>query len=52
MSNFRYSGDSIPPGGVEGEILVKISNADYYLQYKTMAEIFEDYDVVIDEGEY
>jgi len=52
MSSFRYNGDSIPPGGAEGEVLVKISSTDYYLQYKTVAEIFEDYDVVIDEGEY
>lgn len=52
MSNFRYSGDSIPPGGAEGELLVKVSAADYYLQYKTMTEIFAEYDFEIDEGEY
>lgn len=52
MSSFRYSGDSIPPGGVEGELLVKVSAADYYLQYKTLTEIFAEYDFEIDEGEY
>lgn len=52
MSSFNYNGENLPRGGVEGEMLVKVSNADYYVQYKTLPEIFEEYDIVIDEGEY
>lgn len=52
MSTFNYNGENLPRGGVEGEMLVKVSNADYYVQYKTLPEIFEEYDIVIDEGEY
>jgi hypothetical protein len=52
MSTFNYNGESLPRGGVEGEMLIKVSNADYYVQYKTLPQIFEEYDVVIDEGEY
>lgn len=52
MSSFNYNGENLPRGGIEGEMLVKVSNADYYVQYKTLPEIFEEYDIVIDEGEY
>lgn len=52
MSGFQYSEDKLPRGGLAGEMLVKVSNADYYVQYKTLPQIFEDHDVVIDEGEY
>lgn len=52
MSGFRYSEDRLPAGGVTGEILVKISGADYYVQYKTIPEIFDEYNIEIDEGEY
>lgn len=52
MSSFNYNGENLPRGGVEGEMLVKTSNADFYVQYKTLPQIFEEYDVVIDEGEY
>lgn len=52
MSGFNYNGENLPRGGVEGEMLVKVSNADYYVQYKTLPEIFEEYDIAIDEGEY
>lgn len=52
MSNFRYNGDKLPQGGIEGEILIKINNADYFLQYKSLTEVFAEYEVVIDEGEY
>lgn len=52
MANFTYNGEYLPPGGKIGELLVKISNADYYVQYKTLTEIIAEYDVEIDEGEY
>ena len=52
MSGFRYNGNSLPPGGIDGEVLIKVSAADYYLQYKSLTEVFEEYDIVIDEGEY
>jgi hypothetical protein len=52
MSTFNYNGENLPRGGVEGEMLVKVSNADYYVQYKTLPEIFDEYEIVIDEGEY
>lgn len=52
MSTFNYNGENLPRGGIEGEMLVKVSNADYYVQYKTLPEIFDEYDIVIDEGEY
>lgn len=52
MSSFNYNGENLPRGGVEGEMLVKVSNADYYVQYKTLPEIFDEYEIVIDEGEY
>lgn len=52
MSNFNYAGENIPRGGVEGELLVKVSGADYYIQYKTLSEIVAEYDLEIDEGEY
>ena len=52
MSGFNYNGENLPNGGVEGEMLIKVSNADYYVQYKTLPEIFDEYDIVIDEGEY
>lgn len=52
MSSFNYNGENLPRGGIEGEMLVKVSNADYYVQYKTLPEIFDEYDIVIDEGEY
>lgn len=52
MSTFNYNGENLPRGGAEGEMLVKVSNADYYVQYKTLPEIFEEYEIVIDEGEY
>lgn len=52
MSTFNYNGEYLPRGGIEGEMLVKVSNADYYVQYKTLPEIFDEYDIVIDEGEY
>jgi hypothetical protein len=52
MSGFNYNGENLPRSGVIGELLVKVSNADYYVQYKSLSEIIEEYDVVIDEGEY
>lgn len=52
MSGFRYNEDKIPPGGRIGELLVKVSGADYYVQYKTLSEIVDEYDLEIDEGEY
>lgn len=52
MSSFKYSGTDFPRGGVEGEILVKVSGADYYVQYKSLTEVFAEYDFEIDEGEY
>lgn len=52
MSGFNYNGENLPKGGIPGEMLVKVSNADYYVQYKNLSEIFEEYDIVIDEGEY
>jgi hypothetical protein len=52
MSSFKYNRDKLPPGGVEGELLVKINAADYYLQYKSLTEIFAEYEFEIDEGEY
>lgn len=52
MSGFNYAGDKLPHGGVEGELLVKITGADYFVQYKTLSEIIAEYDVEIDEGEY
>jgi hypothetical protein len=38
--------------GSQVKMLVKVSNTDYYVQYKTLGEVIEEYDVVIDEGEY
>lgn len=52
MSGFRYNGDKIPPGGQEGEILIKINTADYFVQYKSLTEVFAEYEFEIDEGEY
>ena len=52
MANFTYNGENLPHGGRIGELLVKVSNADYYVQYKTLTEIIAEYDVEIDEGEY
>ena len=52
MSGFNYNGENLPKGGITGEVLVKVSNADYYVQYKTLGQVIEEYDVVIDEGEY
>jgi hypothetical protein len=52
MSGFNYNGENLPKGGIVGEMLVKVSNADYYVQYKSLGEVIEEYDVVIDEGEY
>jgi hypothetical protein len=52
MSGFNYNGENLPKGGVEGEILVKIANADYYLQYRSLTEAFAEYEFEIDEGEY
>ena len=52
MAGFNYNGENLPKGGVIGELLVKVSNAAYYVQYKNLSEIIEEYDVVIDEGEY
>lgn len=52
MSSFNYNGENLPRGGIEGEILVKVSNADYYAQYKTLTQIIAEYNVEIDEGEY
>lgn len=52
MSGFKYSGDKLPPGGVDGELLIKVSGADYYMQYKSLTEIFDEYEFEIDEGEY
>jgi hypothetical protein len=52
MSGLRYNGSNLPPGGVEGEVLIKVSNADYYVQYKSLTEVFTEYDFEIDEGEY
>tara|TARA_R100001198_G_scaffold50489_2_gene28196 strand:- start:19307 stop:19465 length:159 start_codon:yes stop_codon:yes gene_type:complete len=52
MAKFTYNGEYLPQGGKIGELLVKISNADYYVQYKTLTEIIAKYDVEIDEGEY
>ena len=52
MSGFNYNGENLPKGGIVGEMLVKVSNADYYVQYKSLCEVIEEYDAVIDEGEY
>lgn len=52
MSGFRYNGSNLPPGGVVGEVLIKVNNADYYVQYKSLTEVFTEYEVEIDEGEY
>jgi len=52
MSRFNYNGENLPKGGTEGEMLVKVSNADYYVQYKTITEILAEYEFEIDEGEY
>jgi hypothetical protein len=52
MSGFNYNGENIPRGGAEGEILVKIANADYYVQYRSLTEVFQEYEFEIDEGEY
>ena len=30
MSGFNYNGENLPKGGIPGELLVKVSNADYY----------------------
>jgi hypothetical protein len=52
MSGFNYNGENLPKGGISGELLVKVSNADYYVQYKTLTEVFAEYEFEIDEGEY
>ena len=52
MSGFNYNGENLPKGGTEGDLLVKVSNADYYVQYKTLSQIVAEYDLEIDEGEY
>jgi hypothetical protein len=52
MSGFNYNGENLPKGGVEGELLVKVSASDYYVQYKTITEILAEYEFEIDEGEY
>lgn len=52
MSSFNYNGENLPRGGIDGEILVKVSNTDYYVQYKTLTQVITEYDVEIDEGEY
>lgn len=52
MSSFNYNGENLPRGGIDGEILVKVANADYYVQYKTLTQIIAEYDVEVDEGEY
>ena len=52
MSGFTYNGEKLPRGGVEGELLVKVAGADYYVQYKTITDILAEYEFEIDEGEY
>lgn len=52
MSSFNYNGENLPRGGIDGEILVKVANTDYYVQYKTLTQIIAEYDVEVDEGEY
>jgi hypothetical protein len=52
MSGFNYNGENLPKGGTLGDLLVKVSNADYYVQYKTITEILAEYEFEIDEGEY
>jgi hypothetical protein len=52
MSGFNYNGENLPKGGTPGELLVKVSNTDYYVQYKTLTEVFAEYEFEIDEGEY
>lgn len=52
MSGFNYNDENLPRGGVIGELLVKVANADYYVQYKTLSEIVAEYGLEIDEGEY
>jgi hypothetical protein len=52
MSGFNYNGENLPRGGTPGELLVKVSNVDYYVQFKTITETLAEYEFEIDEGEY
>lgn len=47
-----YSGENVPIGGVPGDVLVKLQNANYYMAWRDLGYVFDHYDVVLDDGEY
>lgn len=47
-----YNGENVPVGGVPGDVLMKTAAANYYTKWQTLTHIFQEYDVVLDDGEY
>jgi thiamine biosynthesis protein ThiC len=47
-----YNGDKIPVGGVPGDVLMKAAGANYYTSWQDLTHIFQEYDVVLDDGEF
>lgn len=50
--NFVYSAENVPIGGTPGDVLVKVQSANYYTAWRDLTDVFEVYDIVLDDGEY
>lgn len=47
-----YSGPEVPLGGFPGEVLLKTGDANYYSGWRSLTDVFQRYDIVLDDGEY
>lgn len=52
VQRFVYAGKELPPYGDPGQVLVKTSKAFYYTAWDSIDHLLNEYDAVIDEGEY
>lgn len=49
---FVYSGPDVPIGGRPGDVLVKVQGSNYYTAWRDLTYVYENYDIVLDDGEY
>ena len=49
---FIYNKENLPVGGSPGDVLLKVAPPNFYSGWSDLTYVFENFDVVFDEGEY
>lgn len=47
---FVYSAENVPVGGKPGDVLVKVSSPNYYTAWRSLPQVFDEYEIVLDDG--